>query len=105
MIGKRAYECLVFRLVFKRSDLLIVPPSAETFIKEPVLYGNRMKDIVATRKMENGIACYYGEPGSEKMESYTYSELIDMKINALDLLDDPKNYGIDEKTRQVIMKK
>jgi len=64
-----------------------------------------MKDIVATRKMENGIACYYGQRGREEMESYTYSELIDMKINALDLLEDPKNYGIDEKTRTLIMKK
>jgi hypothetical protein len=64
-----------------------------------------MKDIVATRRMENGIACYYGESGLEEMESYTYSELIDMKINALDLLEDPKNYGIDEKTRNIVMKK
>jgi hypothetical protein len=64
-----------------------------------------MKDIVATRKMENGIACYYGKIGSEEQESFTYSELIDMKINALDLLQDPKNYGIDEKSRTVVMKK
>jgi hypothetical protein len=64
-----------------------------------------MKDIVATRKMENGIACYYGMSGQEELESYTYSELIDMKINALDLLQDPTNYGIDEKTRTIIMKK
>jgi len=64
-----------------------------------------MKDIVATRKMENGIACYYGQAGREELESFTYSELIDMKINALDLLQDPRNYGIDEKTRSVVMKK
>ena len=35
----------------------------------------------------------------------TYADLIDMKINALDLLDDPRNYGIDEKERRVVMKK
>jgi hypothetical protein len=64
-----------------------------------------MKDIVATRKMENGIACYFGEAGREEFQSYTYLELIDMKINALDLLEDPTNYGIDEKTRNVVMKK
>jgi hypothetical protein len=64
-----------------------------------------MKDIVATRKMENGVACYYGQSGREELESFTYSELIDMKINALDLLKDPTNYGIDEKTRTVVMKK
>jgi hypothetical protein len=64
-----------------------------------------MKDIIATRKMENGIACYFGETGREEFQSYTYLELIDMKINALDLLEDPTNYGIDEKTRNVVMKK
>jgi hypothetical protein len=77
----------------------------EIFITEIEPTGNRMKDIVSTRKMENGIACYYGQAGREEMESFTYSELIDMKINALDLLEDPKNYGIDEKTRKVVMKK
>ena len=66
---------------------------------------NPMKDIVATRKMENGIACYFGETGREGFETFTFADLIDMKINALDLLDDPRNYGIDEKERRVVMKK
>lgn len=64
-----------------------------------------MKDIVTARKMENGIACYYGKTGREEFEAFTFAELIDMKINALDLLQDPKNYGIDEKERRVVMKK
>jgi len=55
--------------------------------------------------MENGIACYYGETGREGFETFTFADLIDMKINALDLLDDPRNYGIDEKERRVVMKK
>lgn len=49
-----------------------------------------MHDITTTRKMENGVACYYGESGKEKRETFNYQELIDMKINALDLLKDPK---------------
>lgn len=64
-----------------------------------------MKDIVATRKMENGVACYYGPTGQEKFESFTYSELIDMKINALDLLQDPKNYAVDTEKHKLVMKK
>ena len=64
-----------------------------------------MKDIVATRKMENGVACYYGTTGQEEFESFTYSELIDMKINALDLLQDPKNYAVDTANHKVVMKK
>jgi hypothetical protein len=64
-----------------------------------------MHDIVKTRKMENGIACYYGESGKEKFESFNYSELIDQKINALDLLDDPKNYAVDTAKHKIVMKK
>lgn len=64
-----------------------------------------MKDIVATRKMENGIACYYGQDGREKFESFTYEELIESSINALDLLNDPKNYAVDTEKHQLIMKK
>ena len=63
-----------------------------------------MKDIVKTRKMENGVACYYGTTGQE-FESFTYSELIDMKINALDLLEDPKNYAVDMEKHTLVMKK
>jgi hypothetical protein len=64
-----------------------------------------MKDIVTTRKMENGIACYYGPSGQEKFESFTFGELIDMKINALDLLEDPKNYTVDTGRHRLVMKK
>ncbi|MDD1712687.1 MAG: hypothetical protein LUQ69_05935 [Methanoregulaceae archaeon] len=64
-----------------------------------------MKDIIATRRMENGVALYYEEGNEKKFESFTYNELIDMKINVLDLLNDPKNYAIDLKTHRVLMKK
>lgn len=64
-----------------------------------------MRDIVATRKMENGIACYYGDGGRDKFESFTFQELIDQKINALDLLKDPKNYAVDTEKHKIVMKK
>jgi len=64
-----------------------------------------MKDIVTTRRMENGVALYYEEGMEKQFESFTYDELIDMKINALDVLNDPKNYAIDLNTHKVIMKK
>ena len=64
-----------------------------------------MKDIATTRRMENGVALYYEEGMEKKFESFNYDELIDMKINALDLLNDPKNYAIDLKSHKVIMKK
>lgn len=64
-----------------------------------------MKDIVTTRKMENGVAVYYMEESNLKPESFNYSELIDLKINALDLLNDPKNYQVDLEKHQIVMKK
>ena len=64
-----------------------------------------MKDIAKTRKMENGIAVYYMEENQLKQESFNYSELIDLKINALDLLEDPKAYQVDLEKHQVAMKK
>jgi hypothetical protein len=64
-----------------------------------------MKDIVTTRKMENGVAVYYLEGNEKKLESFNYSELIDLKINALDLLENPKVYAVDPEKHKVIMKK
>jgi len=55
--------------------------------------------------MENGIACYYGKKGKEEFETFNYSELIDMKVNALDLLNDPKNYAVDPENHRIVMVK
>ncbi len=64
-----------------------------------------MKDIENTRKMENGVALYYQDGLNRKSESFTYAELIDMQINALDLLTDSKNYALDVGAHKVVMKK
>ena len=64
-----------------------------------------MKDIVTTRKMENGVAVYYLEGNEQKLESFNYSELIDLKINALDLLEDPRGYQVDPEKHRVAIKK
>ncbi len=64
-----------------------------------------MNEIENTRKMENGIAIYYQDGLARKVESFTYSELIDMQINALDLLTDSKNYAVDVPAHKVVMKK
>jgi hypothetical protein len=66
---------------------------------------NHMKDILTTRKMENGVAVYYLEGNETKYESFNYSELIDLKINALDLIKDPKAYQVDLENHRVTMKK
>ncbi len=64
-----------------------------------------MHDILSSRKMENGIVVFFEENGEKKYESFNYSELIDMKINALDLLDKPKSYKVDKAAHKLIVKK
>jgi hypothetical protein len=64
-----------------------------------------MQDIVSSKKMENGIVVFWDEKGEKKYESFNYQELVDMKINALDLLDRPKSYKVDKAVHRLIVKK
>lgn len=64
-----------------------------------------MHDIVSSKKMENGIVVFWDENDGKKYESFNYQELIDMKINALDLLDRPKSYKVDKDAHKLIVKK
>ena len=64
-----------------------------------------MYDIVSSKKMENGIVVFWNEQGEKKYESFNYSELIDMKINALDLLERPKSYKVDTAAHIIIAAK
>jgi hypothetical protein len=64
-----------------------------------------MQDILSSKRMENGIVVFWEEKGEKKNESFNYSELIDMKINALDLLDRPKSYKVDTAAHQIISQK
>jgi len=64
-----------------------------------------MQKIVSSKKMENGIVVFWMDKGEKKYDSFNYSELIDMKINALDLLDHPAAYGIDVEAHRLIIKK
>jgi hypothetical protein len=64
-----------------------------------------MQKIVSSKKMENGIVVFWIEKDEKKYDSFNYSELIDMKINAVDLLEHPAAYGIDAEAHRLIMKK
>ena len=64
-----------------------------------------MQDIVSSKKMENGIVVFWNEKGEKKDESFNYQELVDMKINALDLIDRPKSYKVDKAAHRLIVKK
>jgi hypothetical protein len=64
-----------------------------------------MKDIVGSKKMENGIVVFWMEKEEKKYESFNYSELVEIKINALDLLDSPKSYKVDVPGHKLTVKK
>ena len=64
-----------------------------------------MQDIMSSKRMENGIVVFWDEKGEKKNEAFNYSELIDMKINALDLLDRPKSYKVDKEARVIVSQK
>jgi hypothetical protein len=64
-----------------------------------------MQDIVSSKKMENGIVVFWMEKDEKKEESFNYEELVDMKINALDLLERPKSYKVDKAAHKLIVKK
>jgi hypothetical protein len=64
-----------------------------------------MKDISGSKKMENGVVVFWDEKGEKESESFNYEELVDMRINALDLLDHPKSYKVDKGAHQLIVKK
>lgn len=64
-----------------------------------------MQDITGSKKMENGVVVFWNEAGEKKDDSFNYIELVDMKINALDLLEHPKSYRVDTKTHMLIVKK
>lgn len=55
--------------------------------------------------MENGIVVFWVERGEKKNDSFNYAELIDMKINAIDLLNQPKSYKIDKEGHRLVAAK
>jgi hypothetical protein len=62
-----------------------------------------MQDIISSKKMENRIVVFWDEKGEKRSESFNYIELVDMKINALDLLDRPKSYKVDKDAHKLIV--
>lgn len=70
----------------------------------PACITGTMYDIESSKKMENGIVVFYHQKGEKKYESFNYQELIDLKINALDLLEHPHRYSVDNEAHKVYAK-
>ena len=60
-----------------------------------------MKEIISSVREDYGVDIFWKEGKEEKKDFFTYSELVDLKINVLDLLENPGFYKVDGKRRKV----
>jgi hypothetical protein len=61
-----------------------------------------MKKITESRKYQNGIQIFFDEKNEDEFAFISFPELIDMKINALDLLEHPSINMFDDKQQRII---
>ena len=60
-----------------------------------------MQKIARTERCGDGVNVFWRKAGKETTTYFSFTQLIDMKVNALDVLNTPSNYGIDEKTGEI----
>ncbi len=60
-----------------------------------------MDKIVSSKKYENGIQVFFEDKGKDTNAFFSFPELIDMKINAFDLLQNPGIYRYDENNKKL----
>ncbi len=60
-----------------------------------------MQKIVRTERCGDGVNVFWKKAGKEVTTYFSFTQLIDMQVNALDLLDHPASWGMDEKTGKI----
>jgi hypothetical protein len=60
-----------------------------------------MQKIVRTERCGDGINVVWEKNGKEVFLYFSFARLVDIGVNALDILENPRNYGIDEKTQKI----
>jgi hypothetical protein len=60
-----------------------------------------MQPVLRTERLGDGVRVIWEKNGRETESFFSFSELIGMRLNALDVLNTPGNYGIDEKTGEI----
>ena len=54
-----------------------------------------MQQITASKKYTNGIQVFWSEAGNERYDFFSYEDLVEQKINAFDLLENPRSYRMN----------
>jgi hypothetical protein len=62
-----------------------------------------MQKIVRTERCGDGVNVIWKKEGKETNTYLSFTQLIDMKVNALDILENPDEWGMDEKTGKVVL--
>ena len=63
-----------------------------------------MQHLTASERLPGGITVYW-EEGEEEMEaSFSFMELVDRRINSLDLLEHPTKYQYDTDSGALVLK-
>ena len=60
-----------------------------------------MERLRSTGRQGDGIIVTWEENGREMTASYSFAQLIDLRVNALDIINNPGNYAIDGKTGRI----
>jgi hypothetical protein len=60
-----------------------------------------MQQILKTERRGDGVEVVWREDKREMNSYFSFTQLIDMRVNALDILENPGNYGIDENTGKI----
>ena len=60
-----------------------------------------MHKIVRTERCGDGINVVWEKNGKEVFLFFSFTRLVDTGVNALDILENPENYSIDEKTQKI----
>jgi hypothetical protein len=61
-----------------------------------------MQRIERSRKLQSGVQVIWTGDGIKVSDSILYEELIDMKVNAFDLLQNPVIYCIEAKEHRIV---
>ena len=62
-----------------------------------------MQKITRTERCGDGVNVVWKKAGKEVTSYFSFTQLIDMQVNALDLLQHPQSWGMDEKTGKVVL--
>ena len=60
-----------------------------------------MQQITGSKKFQNGIQVFWTDKGMDLNDFFSYEDLIDQKINAFDLLNNPRIYQVNAASHKI----